>query len=156
MRDTESRLADFLRQLPVGERPRVLSRVLRDRISEALGIDSSDVGPRDRLMDLGVNSMKAVELKMEFERELELSLSTSVLFDRPTVESLTVFLLEQIDRGQGRMPGATEPAPVVASASSTMPGSVAERRPSLDGDARRVAELLAQELADLRRGQRPF
>ena len=156
MRDTEPRLADFLRQLPAGERPRVLSRVLRDRISEALGIDSSDVGPRDRLMDLGVNSMKAVELKMEFERELELSLSTSVLFDCPTVESLTVFLLEQIDRSQGRMPRGTEPEPVVASASCIMPSAVDGRHPSLDGDARRVAELLAEELADFRRRQRPF
>src|SRR3989442_957837 len=33
---------------------------------------------------------------------------------------------------------------------------VGERRPSLNDDAKSVAELLAEELADLRRGQRPF
>jgi acyl carrier protein len=156
MRDAEPRLSDSLRQLPVGERPRVLSRVLRDRISEALGIDPSDVAPRDRLMDLGVNSMKAVELKIEFERELELSLSSSVLFDCPTVESLTAFLLEQLDPGQDRMTRGREPEPVVAAASGIILGEVAEGRPSVDGAAKSVAELLAEELADLRRRQRPF
>jgi hypothetical protein len=107
-------------------------------------------------MDLGVSSMKAVELKMAFERELELSLSSSILFDCPTVESLTAFLLEQIDPGQGRTPRGKEPEPVVASASSIPLGAVAEGRPSLDGAARSVAELLAEELEDLRRGPRPF
>ncbi len=150
MRDAEIPLADRLRQLPVGERPRVLSGVLRDRISEALGLDPPDVGPRDRLMDLGVNSMKAVELKMAFERELALPLSSSVLFDCPTIESLTAFLLEQVGLGQGRSTRGEAPT------SHVLPGAIAERRSSLNDDAKSVAELLAEELADLRRGQRPF
>src|SRR3989442_1188980 len=83
MRDAEIPLADRLRQLPVGERPRVLSGVLRDRISEAIGLDPPDVGPRDRLMDLGVNSMKAVELQMAFERELALPLPAGCCGRRP-------------------------------------------------------------------------
>jgi acyl carrier protein len=124
-------LVDRLRQLPVADRPRVLRGVLRDRISEALGIDPSDVGDRDRLMDLGVNSMTAVELKMAFERELEVSFSSSLLFDCPTVESLAAFLLEQTDL-------------------NARPTS-----PSVAGDATRIAELLAEELADLRRGGVP-
>ena len=107
-------------------------------------------------MDLGVNSMKAVELKMEFERELELSLSSSVLFDCPTVESLTAFLLEQLDPGRDRMMRGSEPDPVVALASGVMLSALAEGRPSLDGGAKSVADLLAEELADLRRGQRSF
>jgi len=107
-------------------------------------------------MDLGVNSMKAVELKMEFERELELSLSSSVLFDCPTVESLTAFLLEQLDPGQDRTTRGREPEPVVASASAVMLSEVAEGRSSLGRGAKSVAELLAEELADLRRGQRSF
>jgi len=107
-------------------------------------------------MDLGVNSMKAVELKIEFERELELSLSSSVLFDCPTVESLTAFLLEQLDPVQDRMTRGREPEPVVASASGVVLSPMAEGRPSLDGAPKSVAELLADELADLRRGQRSF
>ena len=120
-------LVDRLRQLPMADRPRVLRGVLRDRISEALAIHPSDVGDRDRLMDLGLNSMTAVELKLSFERELNASFSSSLLFDCPTVESLAAFLLEQTDLNE------QPPSPSVAD------------------DVTRIAELLAAELADLDR-----
>ena len=119
-------LVDRLRQLPDSDRPRVLRDVLRERISEALGVHASDVGDRDRLMDLGVNSMQAVELKIAFERELDTALSSSLLFDCPTVESLAAFLLEQT---------GLSPRPEPRSA---------------EDDATRIAERLARELADLR------
>jgi myxalamid-type polyketide synthase MxaB len=119
-------LIDRLRQLPAADRPGVLREALRHRISEALGIDPSDVGDRDRLMDLGVNSMQAVELKIAFERELDTAFSSSLLFDCPTVESLAAFLLAQT---------RLEPRP------SSAP---------VDDDETRSAELRARELADLR------
>jgi myxalamid-type polyketide synthase MxaB len=138
MRGAGLGLADRLRQLPTGERPRALRAVLRDRISDALGIESSEVGARDRLMDLGVNSMKAVELKLAFEQELDMPLSTSLLFDCPTIESLAGFLLEQMTAGQGHAPGAVEREPAVPETGGA-PG-----RFSSD-----VAERLAAELSDL-------
>ena len=106
-------------------------------------------------MDLGVNSMKAVELKLVFERELGLSLSSSLLFDCPTIESLTAFLLEQMDDTQRQPPRDREPEPIAAPVAGASLDTVSPGRASLDGVSRIVAELLAEELADLqaRRGR---
>jgi hypothetical protein len=102
-------------------------------------------------MDLGVNSMKAVELKMTFERELGLSLSSSILFDCPTIESLAAFLVEQMDAaGQAQTRRGPGPDPMVTVAAAAQRATV-----SADRAARSVAELLAEELADLRAQREP-
>jgi myxalamid-type polyketide synthase MxaB len=92
-----SGLAAHLHSLAPHDRARAMRAYLRDRIGDALGIEPSEIGSRERLMDLGVSSLKAVELKIEVERELNVSLSSSLLFDYPTIEALAGFLIGRMD-----------------------------------------------------------
>jgi acyl carrier protein len=87
-------LAERLAASSTRDRAEVLKGFLRDKVSEVLGIEPWQIGARDNLMDLGVDSMKAVELKMIAGREIGLSLSSSLLFDYPNIEALAGFLLE--------------------------------------------------------------
>ncbi len=67
---------------------------LQEQLGARLGLEPHELGPRDNLMDLGVDSLKAMELKVLLETELELELSSSLAFDQPNLEALTGFLLE--------------------------------------------------------------
>ncbi|MEO1336109.1 MAG: beta-ketoacyl reductase [Myxococcota bacterium] len=70
-----------------------LSEHLRTEIATVLGLDSPDaVEARGRLMDLGMDSLMAVELKTRLEQSLGLELQTTLLFDHPTVEALVKYL----------------------------------------------------------------
>ncbi|MEM7410833.1 MAG: SDR family NAD(P)-dependent oxidoreductase [Myxococcota bacterium] len=75
------------------QRLAVLDEHLRAEIATVLGLSSSDeIEPRSRLMDLGMDSLMAVELKARAERSLGLSLPSTLFFDHPTVESLVAYL----------------------------------------------------------------
>jgi acyl carrier protein len=88
------RLIHRLRAAAEQRRPRLLMEFLQEQLGARLGLVPAELGPRDNLMDLGMDSLKAIELKTLLETELELELSSSLAFDQPNLEFLTGFLLE--------------------------------------------------------------
>ncbi|MEO0975043.1 MAG: acyl carrier protein, partial [Pseudomonadota bacterium] len=73
-----------------------LDEHLRAEISVVLGLGSEEqVQPRSRLMDLGMDSLMAVELRARLQRSLGVALQTTLLFDHPTVEALVEYLSTQ-------------------------------------------------------------
>jgi len=86
-------LLERLRALPSEERAELLLSELQARIAERLGVDRGEVEARGPLMQLGLSSLRLMELKAELDRELALTLKSSVLFDYPTLERLVPFLL---------------------------------------------------------------
>jgi len=88
--------SEFLKQLeslPVKSRREFLEKHIRSRIAKVLGLTSSeDVEPRQSLFEIGMDSLMAVELKNALETELGRSLRSTLVFDYPTVESLSDYL----------------------------------------------------------------
>ncbi len=95
-----------LETLNAAERRDLMLNFVRDRIASVLGSDNSDwIQPRDRLFDLGMDSLTAVELQNTLQRELGLILPTTMAFDFPTIEALAEYLSERVMEN-----AATEPA----------------------------------------------
>jgi myxalamid-type polyketide synthase MxaB len=138
-------LADRLAAAPTRDRAEVLKKFLCEKVSEVLGIEPWQIEARDNLMDLGVDSMKAVELKMIAGRELGLSLSSSLLFDYPNIEALAGFLLELTGPGVGEQPGSQMIAPWREQSAVAANGFVPPEKLSQE----RVAALLNAELEEL-------
>ena len=93
---------DLRRQLedsPPGRwRPMVASFV-RERALRALGVDTSrSVDPRMPLGDLGLDSLLAVELRNALGSAIGRSLPATLLFDYPTIDALTDYLLNDVFR----------------------------------------------------------
>ena len=90
-------LLEALREAPSRRRKEILGARLREELGERLGLEPSQLGSQDNLMELGMDSLKTIEFKSTFESELGLRLSSTLLFDHPDLESLVGFLLEAVE-----------------------------------------------------------
>jgi acyl transferase domain-containing protein/NADPH:quinone reductase-like Zn-dependent oxidoreductase/acyl carrier protein len=74
-----------------------LQRLLQSELEGALGLGSGLlVGLRERFVDLGLQSLKAVEVRDVLEKKLLCKLHSTLLFDYPTVESLADYLAREV------------------------------------------------------------
>jgi myxalamid-type polyketide synthase MxaB len=75
---------------------------IRSQIAKVLHLSSAEqVEPRQRLFDLGLDSLMAVELKNRLEASLGRTFSSTLLFNYPTVESLVEYLVQELLQVEG-------------------------------------------------------
>jgi malonyl CoA-acyl carrier protein transacylase/SAM-dependent methyltransferase/acyl carrier protein len=89
----------FQEALP-DERQELLITLVRDRLRKILRLEpDSQIDRRRRLMDLGVDSLMAVELRNTIGSDLGLTepLSATLVFDYPTVEVMAEYLESEIE-----------------------------------------------------------
>jgi NAD(P)-dependent dehydrogenase (short-subunit alcohol dehydrogenase family)/acyl carrier protein len=138
---------EFLEELngaPLGRRRKLLLAHLRRQLAEVLHLESGlQIGSRQRLFDVGMDSLTAVELKNRLEISLACSLPSTLLFDYSTLHSLLDYFTRE-------MPG------VFAEGDEEQPA--ANGAPDADGDALallsedEIANLLAEKLSAIRQG----
>jgi NAD(P)-dependent dehydrogenase (short-subunit alcohol dehydrogenase family)/acyl carrier protein len=116
--DPVADFAGLLNRMPAGERHGALLDYLRSQVAATLGMASPEqLEPRQRLFDIGMDSLMAVELKNRLESGLGMSLRSTLVFDYPTLEALMTHLSED------RLTPLFPPAPAEA-----------ERAPSREED----------------------
>ena len=82
-----------LEMTPVQERRELLVTHIRSQIAKVLGLKvPRQIGLRQSLFDLGIDSLMAVELRNLLQSSLGCSIRSTVLFDYPTLEELVDFL----------------------------------------------------------------
>ncbi|MEZ4729297.1 MAG: phosphopantetheine-binding protein [Caldilineaceae bacterium] len=75
----------------------LLTDYLRSEIATVLGLSGgAQIDMRSRLFDFGLDSLMAVELKNKLQAGLGCSLRSTLLFDYPTLEALTPYLLYEV------------------------------------------------------------
>lgn len=90
---SESLLQQKLLKLSPEERKKTIQEIVLKCLSAVLGFtDSSKINLERGFFDLGLDSIMAVELKMELENSISRPLNASIVFDYPTVNSLTAAL----------------------------------------------------------------
>ncbi len=73
-----------------------LRRSIEAEVIRVMGMRPSERIPYDRsLSDLGLDSLMAIDLRNAFSRQLGKPLPASLLFNYPTIDQLTVFLLSE-------------------------------------------------------------
>jgi acyl carrier protein len=142
---SSDRIIDRLRNAPARHRRELLADFLQEQLAYALGVEKAHVDRDDALMQLGMDSLKAVEAKLYLEDELGIELESALLFDHPTIEALTGFLLEAL-AFEARPAVSVTDIPVPPATSGTMSGS-ADTLDDLSADD--IARLLSAELASI-------
>lgn len=69
-----------------------ISNWIRTRIAKDIGKDPSEVDPEVTFDQLGIDSLALLGVLGDLAAELDIEIETSVLFDHPTIASLSVHL----------------------------------------------------------------
>jgi NADPH:quinone reductase-like Zn-dependent oxidoreductase/acyl carrier protein len=106
--DLRQRLAG----LPAGNRRALLLAEVRELVGRGLGLEAQAIDEAQPFSEVGLDSLLAVELRTLIARRLALErgLPATTLFDYPTVEALTDYLLAdvlQLGDGAGRPAAAS-------------------------------------------------
>jgi myxalamid-type polyketide synthase MxaB len=92
-----TRFVEALNLLPAHERRPHLADHIRTHIARVLGMSSPEaIGLQDKLFELGLDSLLAVELKNRLQASLGCVLLPTLMFDRPTVQALTDYLADSV------------------------------------------------------------
>ena len=93
----KSAFREQLETARISERQELLTNQIRSLIAKTLGwTDTQKIGMRQPLLDLGLDSLMAVELKNRLESSLSTNLRSTLLFDYPTVEALVEYLASDV------------------------------------------------------------
>jgi acyl transferase domain-containing protein/acyl carrier protein len=112
-------LREQLQDAPPGRRRPLVAAFVRERALKALGVDPARaVDPRTPLGELGLDSLLAVELRNTLGAALGQTLSATLLFDYPTIDTLTDYLLNDVI--QPPAPAAPEAVAVAVEAPASM------------------------------------
>ncbi|MET9031717.1 SDR family NAD(P)-dependent oxidoreductase [Streptomyces mirabilis] len=111
-------LADRLARLPEAERAERVLALVREEISRALGLRSTEsVRPDQPLRELGMDSVTAVELRNRIGARIGAKLPATLLFDHPTAARLAAHLLSTALAAGDRTTPATQPTRATTPAS---------------------------------------
>jgi len=144
---TKSRFIETLEKTPADERHALLMDEVRSQIARVLGVASyEEIEPRDRLFDLGLDSLMAIELKTRLEATLCCQMLPTLVFDYPTVEALVGYFAQEPLAAHFAPEGG--PGPEVEP-----PPEPAEELAELSQEE--VADLLVRELAEIEEDNAP-
>ena len=94
---TRQGLRQLLSQSPEQQRADILGEHLHAQTLRILGLDETQRIDFDKpLVELGLDSLMAVEMRNALNNAMEQNLPATLLFDYPTIQSLCTFLLETL------------------------------------------------------------
>ncbi|MEL6763233.1 MAG: type I polyketide synthase, partial [Cyanobacteria bacterium J06607_6] len=155
---------DRLENLPPHQRLSFLTTALQQEVAKVLGRSAHQLPePQLGFFDLGLDSLMAVELKNRLEGQLGTTVSSTIIFEHPTIAALAQHLAAVVlpepqpppNRGEPELPRHSELAsgkslrPVSASDSSPPPATLVKPEPSTAPAA--SPDPVAEELAALER-----
>jgi acyl transferase domain-containing protein/acyl carrier protein len=90
--DRPSELKTELEEAPPEERTGILKAYVETRLAELLGLEKGVAVPSNLpLLQLGLDSLMALELKNEIQTALDITLPPTIFFDYPTVDGITEY-----------------------------------------------------------------
>src|SRR5581483_7211360 len=102
--------------VPAAERAHAMRDFVRGEVMAVLRSDRNDPPARHiRFADLGMDSLMAIKLRNQLSRGLDKPLAASVMFDYPSIDAISTYLLDAI--APVAVETAPPPAAVLAKAS---------------------------------------
>jgi acyl transferase domain-containing protein/SAM-dependent methyltransferase len=143
----ESEIGVALRQALPDERRGLLADFVRQQVMAVLRLDPSHRPDLDhRLIDLGLDSLMAVQLRNQLAAHLgiERRLPATLVFDQPSCQAIAAFLETQLFAETGSRADGPE-RPVAQAAAGTMVREVVERMSDAETEALLIERLESLE-----------
>ncbi|HEY1403340.1 MAG TPA: type I polyketide synthase, partial [Pyrinomonadaceae bacterium] len=91
-----STFVEQLRAAAPAARKRQLMRFIQTEVAQVLGLGSQLPDPEQGFFEMGMDSLLSLEFKARLETELARSLPATLIFDNPTIQSLTGRLFDEL------------------------------------------------------------
>jgi acyl transferase domain-containing protein/acyl carrier protein len=92
-----SQLRQQLESAAPKQRPILLTNHVRSQIAKVLNLTSpEEIDPKQGFLELGMDSLMAVELRNRLQTSLGCSVPASLIFDYPTVDALVSYFIEEL------------------------------------------------------------
>ena len=144
---TTSRVAISVREqldaVPTNQKRGFLLEHVRSQVASVRGVPSEEIDLTRGLVELGLDSLMAIDLRKSLEESLACSLPSTIAFDYPTVEALVDYMARDVLRLDGVAAGVPTVSDPRTELSAVMDG--------LSEDE--VASRLNEKLASLKRGR---
>jgi acyl carrier protein len=89
--------AEQLSALPRSERQEVLETLVLEQFKTALLMDADEELPLESgFFDLGLTSLRLIDIRQRLEELLGMGIDTTALFNRPTIDQLVAYLLHEL------------------------------------------------------------
>ncbi len=135
-------LGKILKALAPKEASALLEKHVRELVTKALGLPKSQrIAPKQRLFELGLDSLGAVELKNRLAASIGINLRSTLLFDFPTISAL----MEHLERDVLEIASSIESSAEENKTKTDHENHIKELE-ELSDEA--LAELLAAELSN--------
>jgi len=85
-----------LTSAPTQERRNLLVTYIRSQVAKVIGLQPQQIALDQNLMDLGQDSLMAIELRNWLKSSLECPLRSTLLFDYPTIDALVDYLFQEV------------------------------------------------------------
>jgi len=73
-----------------------LNQFIQSKIAQTLGVKTNDVNPDEEFMSLGLDSMHAIFLLDEIEKEYEVEINPHSFWEFPTINTFAENLKQQL------------------------------------------------------------
>jgi acyl carrier protein len=134
-----------LQALNQKEKTNHLFDLIKTEIATIMRCEASEINTDAGFIDLGLDSLMAVELKDILEQQLNLTLDATVIFDYPNLKALVDFLLILLVKGEGRPVDTTTESESLLGAQPK--GKTAPQIGELSDDD--IAKLIEKEIEDI-------
>ncbi len=94
---TTSLLVADLEAAPVSDRPAMLTAYLQSEVGKVLGFQTSQLpNPEQGFLDMGMDSLMAIDLKNRLDKSLGTTLPSTITFECPTIVDLVKYLGREV------------------------------------------------------------
>ncbi len=100
-RPEDAALRDKLRSLEILEREALLAQFFSEQLAQIMGMDAASIDTKQPLNTLGLDSLMAIELKINIETRLKITVPMAAFMESPSVSSLARAVAKLLGQGPG-------------------------------------------------------
>ncbi len=121
-RPEDAALREKLRGLDIPMRESLLAQFFSEQLAQIMGMDANSIDTKQPLNTLGLDSLMAIELKINIETRLKVTVPMAAFMESPSVSSLAKAVAKLLGQGSGVRGQESEAAAAADGATSATGG----------------------------------
>ena len=120
---TDTQILEKWKAAPTTERQEILRSYIQSLVATTMGIKSSKIPTDANFMELGMDSLMSIEVVNQLSRDLNLVIYPREFYERPTINSLTQYLSDELNNNNDYVASSSSPKSLEIFEKKSIPNS---------------------------------